>query len=170
VREHRNVLICGQTGVGKSHLAQAVAHEAARQGFDILFTSAHQMLVQIQAGRADGTVDRRLASYVKPQLLVLDDFGLKPLPPSGPVDLYDVIAQRYERGSLVVTSNRAPSEWPELFTDPLLASAALDRLLHGARVVLISGRSYRLAMPTTASPASEAKALEGKEGIPATTT
>jgi hypothetical protein len=72
-----------------------------------------------------------------------------------------------------VTSNRAPSEWPELFTDPLLASAALDRLLHGARVVLISGRSYRLAMPTPASAASAAKALagkpEGKEGIPETT-
>jgi DNA replication protein DnaC len=188
VRERRNVVICGQTGVGKSHLAQALAHEAARQGFDILFTSAHQMLVQIHAGRADGSVERRLASYVKPQLLVLDDFGLKPLSPAGPIDLYDVIAGRYERGSIVVTSNRAPSEWPELFTDPLLASAALDRLLHGARVVLISGRSYRLASLTTqttatvpASPASAAAqptspaereasegksegALKGKEG------
>ena len=90
VREHRNVLICGQTGVGKSHLSQALAHEAARKGYDVLFTSAHQMLVQINAGRADGTVDKRLATYTRPHLLVIDDFGLKPLPPSGPADLYDV--------------------------------------------------------------------------------
>jgi DNA replication protein DnaC len=145
IREHRNVLICGQTGVGKSHLGQALAHEAARKGFDILFTTAHQMLVQINAGRADGSYDKRLAAYTKPQLLVIDDFGLKPLPPSGPADLYDVINERYEKASIVLTSNRAPSEWPDLFGNPLLASAGLDRLAHRAIVLMISGRSYRLA-------------------------
>ena len=164
VRERRNVLICGQTGVGKSHLAQALAHEAALQGFDILFASAHQMLQHLHAGRADGSVERRLASYLKPHLLVLDDFGLKPLPPSGPVDLYDVVDGRYERGSIIVTSNRAPSEWPELFGDPLLASAALDRLIHRAAVVLISGRSYRLAAHSAPS------AGDGKEGATVTPT
>lgn len=145
IREHRNVLICGQTGVGKSHLGQALAHEAARKGFDILFTSAHQMLMHINAGRADGSYEKRLATYTKPPLLVIDDFGLKPLPPSGPADLYDVINERYERASIVLTSNRAPSEWPDLFGNPLLASAGLDRLAHRAIVLLISGRSYRLA-------------------------
>jgi len=120
------------------------------------------MLQHLFAGRADGSADRRLASYLKPQLLVLDDFGLKPLPPSGPVDLYDVVDGRYERGSIVVTSNRAPSEWPELFSDPLLASAALDRLIHRAAVVLISGRSYRLA--------SQGASVEGKEEIPTAAT
>jgi DNA replication protein DnaC len=145
VRQHRNVLICGQTGVGKSHLAQALAHEAARQGLDVLMTGAHQMLLSINAGRADGSDERRLAGYVKPALLVLDDFGLKPLPPSGPADLYDVIAGRYETGSIVLTSNRAPSEWPELFSDPLLASAGLDRLGDRAYLLTITGRSFRLA-------------------------
>jgi DNA replication protein DnaC len=145
IREHRNVLICGQTGVGKSHLGHALAHEAARKGFDILFTSAHQMLLHINAGRADGSYEKRLAAYTKPHLLVIDDFGLKPLPPSGPADLYDVINERYERASIVLTSNRAPSEWPDLFSDPLLASAGLDRLAHRAIVLMISGRSYRLA-------------------------
>lgn len=145
VRQHRNVLLCGQTGVGKSHLAQALAHEAARQGFDILMTSAHRMLSHIQAGRADGSDGRRLASYLKPQLLVIDDFGLKPLPPSGPADLYDVINERYERGSILVTSNRAPAEWLELFGDPLLASAGLDRLADRAIVLTITGASYRLS-------------------------
>lgn len=145
VRERRNVLICGQTGVGKSHLGHALAHEAARKGFDILFTSAHQMLLHINAGRADGSYEKRLASYIKPQLLVIDDFGLKPLPPSGPADLYDVINERYEVASIVLTSNRAPAEWPDLFGNPLLASAGLDRLAHRAVVLMVSGRSYRLA-------------------------
>lgn len=151
VRQHRNVLICGQTGTGKTHLAHALAHEAARQGFDVLCTTAHHMLVHINAGRAGTrrrrvcTYPQRLAGYLRPDLLVLDDFGLKPLPPSGPVDFYDVINERYERGSIVLTSNRAPSEWQELFGDPLLGSAGLDRLGHGAAVITIAGKSYRLA-------------------------
>jgi DNA replication protein DnaC len=145
VRQHRNVLICGQTGVGKSHLAQALAHEAARKGFDILLTTAHQLLTHLHAGRADGSVERRLAGYLKPQLLVIDDFGLKPVPPSGPADLYDVINGRYEHGSIILTSNRAPAEWPEFFGDPLLASAGLDRLADRAIVLTITGASYRLS-------------------------
>jgi DNA replication protein DnaC len=146
VRQRRNLLICGQTGVGKSHLAQALAHEAARQGFDILFASAHRMLVHLNAGRADSSYEKRLATYLRPDLLVLDDFGLKPLPlPAGPGDMYDVIAERYERASIALTSNRDPSEWAELFANPLLASAALDRLGHKAHLVLITGKSYRLS-------------------------
>lgn len=143
VRQHRNVLICGQTGVGKTHVAQALAHEAARQGFEVLYTTADQLLHQLQAGRADGSTEKRLRGYLAPDLLVIDDFGLKPMPPSGPVDLYDVISGRYERGSIALTSNRAPDEWPELFGDPLLANAGLDRLAHRAVVLLITGRSYR---------------------------
>jgi DNA replication protein DnaC len=145
IRRHRNCLIVGQTGVGKSHLANALSHEAARKGFDILFTSTHKMLSHIHAGRADDSYERRLASYLKPDLLVIDDFGLKPLPtPSGPTDLYDIINERYEAKSILLTSNRAPSEWPELFDNALLASAALDRLADRAHVVSITGKSYRL--------------------------
>jgi DNA replication protein DnaC len=155
VRRRRNVLIVGQTGVGKTHLAHALAHEAARAGFDILCTTAHRMLAHIHAGRADGTAEKRLQTYLRPHLLVVDDFGLKPLPaPHGAADCYDVINERYEKASLVLTSNRAPDEWPELFGDPLLASAGLDRLAHGAAVLTITGRSYRLA----ASAASAAGA------------
>jgi len=148
LRQHRNVLICGQTGVGKSHLAHSLAHEAARQGASVLCTSAHQMLVQINAGRADGTYAKRLATYLRPHLLVVDDFGLKPLPTSGPVDFYDVVNERYEQRSIVLTSNRAPAELPALFGDPLLANATLDRLTHGAVVLSITGRSFRLSSRT----------------------
>jgi DNA replication protein DnaC len=143
IRQHRNVLICGPTGVGKSHVAQGLAHAACRAGFDVLFTDMHKMLQHINGGRADGTWERRLAVYVRPELLVLDDFGLKPLRDHGPEDLYDVINERYERASIILTSNRAPAEWPDLFGNPLLASAGLDRLGDRAEVLIIQGTSYR---------------------------
>jgi DNA replication protein DnaC len=143
IRRKENLLICGPTGVGKSHLAQGLAHEACRQGFDVLFINTHKMLQHLNGGRADGTLERRLQGYLRPDLLILDDFGLKPLAPPGPEDLYDIINERYEKGSILLTSNRAPSEWPALFGDPLLASAGLDRLAHRATVLVITGTSFR---------------------------
>lgn len=143
VRRKRNVLIYGPSGTGKTHLAQALVHEACRQGFDALFTPTHKMLQYIHGGRADGSLERRLQTFLRPDLLVLDDFGLKSLQPPGPSDLYDIIDGRYEKGSIVWTSNRAPAEWPDVFLDPLLASAGLDRLGDHAEVLIITGASYR---------------------------
>ena len=144
VRQKRNALICGQTGVGKTHLAQALAHEAARQGFEVLYTTADHLLRHLHAGRADDSTDKRLAGYLAPDLLVIDDYGLKPPPSTGAVDMYDVINGRYENGSIVLTSNRAPDEFTEVWGDALLAQAGLDRLVHRASVLLITGPSYRL--------------------------
>ena len=143
VARHENVLVYGPTGVGKSHLAQALAHEACRRGFEVLFVSTAKMLTHLAGGRVDGTLAHRLARYLRPDLLVLDDFGLKSLRPPGPEDLYDIIHERYERASILLTSNRDRSEWAELFGEPLLASAALDRLTHRAHFVEITGASYR---------------------------
>lgn len=166
IRQKHNLLICGPTGVGKSHLAQALAHAACRLGFEVLFVNAHKMLQHLHGGRADGSLERRLQTYLRPDLLILDDFGLKPLTPPGPADLYDVINERYEKGSILLTSNRAPTEWPELFGDPLLASAGLDRLTHHAEVIVIQGASFRaqgrkkLLQPVTDPLLSSAKTLE----------
>ena len=155
IRRKRNLLICGPTGVGKSHLAQALAHEACRQGFDVLFINTHKMLQHIHGGRADGSVEKRLASYLRPDLLILDDFGLKPLSERMPSDLYDVMNERYEAGSILVTSNRAPEEWPDLFGDPLLASAGLDRLAHQAETLVITGRSFRAGQLASSTEAAD---------------
>lgn len=144
IRRKRNVLLCGPSGVGKSHLSQALVHEAARQGFSALFVNTHKMLRHLHGGRADASWERRLNGYLRPDLLVLDDFGLKPLQTTmAASDLYDIIAERYESGSMIITSNRSPNEWPSLFGDPLLASAGLDRLTDAAEVVVIRGPSYR---------------------------
>lgn len=143
VERRENVLLLGPAGVGKSHLGQALGHRACQAGYDVIFTGAHEMFAQLRAARADGTYERRLQRFTGAELLVLDDLGLRRLAHDEPIDLYELIRQRYERGSTVLTSNRALEEFPTLFGDPLLASAAMDRLLHHSHVLVIEGESYR---------------------------
>lgn len=143
IRQKRNIILCGPTGVGKSHLSQALGQAACRQGFQVLFSNAYKMLQHLHGGRADDSLERRLKIYLRPDLLILDDFGLKPLQAPAPTDLYDLINERYERGSILLTSNRPPAEWPALFGDPLLAAAGIDRLCHRAEIIIIRGQSFR---------------------------
>lgn len=137
------VFFFGPAGVGKSHLAQALGHEAARRGYDVLFIRTSAMLAHLHAGRADGTYERRLAMYRAADLLILDDFGLKPMRQPAPEDLYEIVDSRYGKGATILTTNRAFDEWPELFENSVLASATLDRLAHGATQVTITGDSFR---------------------------
>ena len=143
VEKTENVILIGPTGVGKSHLAQALGERACRAGHSVCYVSAHRMLSTLRSSRADQSYDKKLLRFSSPDLLVVDDLGLRPLEGEEPIDLYEVIRQRYERGSMIVTSNRALEEWYPLFLDDLMASAAMDRLLHHAHVVVIEGHSYR---------------------------
>ncbi|MBI5379938.1 MAG: ATP-binding protein [Nitrospirae bacterium] len=154
VERAESVFLCGPAGVGKSHLAQALGHEAVRRGYDVLSSRTSVMLSSLHAGRADGTYERRLASFHRPDVLLLDDFGLKPMRPPSMEDFYEVVEGRYGRGAIVLTTNRAFAEWAELFDNPVLASAALDRLAHGATQIVITGDSYR-----SKGPRSRAKEL-----------
>lgn len=143
VSRRENVLLLGQTGVGKSHLAQALGHRACLAGHDVLYFPAHQMLASLRAARADGTYDRKLARLASVELLIVDDVGLQPLKHDEPTDLYELIRVRYESGAMILTSNRDVEEWPPLFGNALMAGAAMDRLLHHAHVIAIEGDSYR---------------------------
>lgn len=137
------VLIVGPAGVGKSHVAQALGHAACCRGYDVLYLNAARLLQHLSGGRADGTYERRLQNLARADLLIIDDFGLKPLRPPAQEDFYDLINERYEKAATIVTSNRALDEWSQLFGDQLLASAGLDRLFHNAHVLVITGASFR---------------------------
>lgn len=143
VDRHENVLFVGPAGVGKSHLAQALGHRAIRRGHETLFVTAPRLFAELRAGRGDGSYERRLARFCDVPLLIVDDLGLMPLRGDEPADLYEIIRLRYERRSMIITSNRSAAEWPGVFGDPLLASAAVDRLRHHAHVIEIEGPSYR---------------------------
>ena len=143
IDRHDNVLLIGPAGVGKSHIAQAIGERACRAGHSVCYTSAHRMLSQLRAARADQSVDKKMLRFTAPDLLVIDDLGLRPLDGDEPIDLYEIIRARYERGSMIITSNRDLQEWYPLFRDDLMASAAMDRLLHHAHVVVMNGQSFR---------------------------
>lgn len=143
VEKKGNALLIGPTGVGKSHIAQAIGERACRMGHSVLYTSAHRMLLSLRSARADQSHDKKIIRFTSPDLLIVDDLGLRPLDGDEPIDLYEIIRQRYEHGSMIVTSNRAIEEWYPLFLDDLMASAAMDRLLHHAQVVVMEGHSYR---------------------------
>ena len=159
--ERAPVLIVGPSGVGKSHLAQALGHCAVRQGVDVVFATCAGLTQSLNAARATGTYDRKLATLARVPLLIIDDFALKPLRAPADEDLHDLIAERYEQASTIVTSNLDFAEWDQAFaTNRLLASATLDRLRHNAYCLELDGRSYRDPKVPPASKKTLQKGLE----------
>ena len=147
MEEKACVLIIGPCGTGKSHIAQALGHCAIRLGRDVVFTTQTKLLGQLQAARATNTYDRRLNTLAKVDLLIIDDFGLKPLRTPQDEDIHDLIGERYERRSTIITSNLDLSEWRDAFPNKLLGAATIDRIRHGAYCVVLEGKSYRTTKP-----------------------
>jgi len=138
-----DVLFLGPVGVGKTLLACCLGHAACRAGHGVLFLRADQMLRELHQAQADHSRERALRRLLSPDLLIVDDFGLRRLDAIQSNDIYEVILERHRRASTIFTSNRSVEEWVGLFDDPILAQSALDRLAHNAYQVVMEGDSYR---------------------------
>ena len=143
IKEKSPILIVGPTGTGKSHIAQALAHCAIREGIDVLWLSQTRLFSELQAARAAGRYEKKFTELSKIPLLIIDDFGLRPIRSPQDEDFHDLISQRYENASTLVTSNLDFTEWGDAFPNRLLAAATLDRLRHNAHRIILDGVSFR---------------------------
>lgn len=145
IENKSNVILLGGVGLGKTHLASALAYSTCLQGNTVLFATAIEVINTLSAAQAAGRMKQELKKYTRPALLLIDELGFLPIDKKGADLLFQVISLRYEQGALVITSNRAYKDWPGIFNnDSTLTSAILDRLLHHAETVIIEGKSYRM--------------------------
>ena len=143
LNRHEHVLFVGPVGVGKSFLAQALGYAAARAGHNVRFIRADVYFRTLAQARVDHTIEKAFRSFLTPDLLILDDFGLQRLTTQQSTDLYELIIARHRKSSFVMTSNRAIDEWLGLFEDAVLGNSALDRLANASYQIVIDGTSYR---------------------------
>lgn len=145
IEEKSNVIFLSGVGLGKSHLSIALAHTACLRGYSVLFSTAIDIINALTLAQTTGRLKHALHKYLKPTVLVIDELGYLPIDKNGADLLFQIISARYERGAIIISSNRAYKHWPEIFNnDSTLTSALLDRLLHHAETILIEGKSYRM--------------------------
>lgn len=138
-----NILFQGLPGTGKTNLSVALALKALGHGKTVLFTSVWDMITQLQQSRADYSYQKKIQAYLKPDLLILDELGYRSMAESTVEDFFEIVSRRYEKGSIIITTNRSINEWDKVFIDKTLTTAVVDRLLHHCSVIEIKGESYR---------------------------
>jgi DNA replication protein DnaC len=145
IENQTNVVFIGGVGLGKTHLASALGYQACLKGYTVLFTSAIDSINHLISSQNNGQLKQELKKYLKPDLLIMDELGYLPIDNKGADLLFQIISQRYEQGSIVITTNRVFKGWPQIFNnDSTLTSALLDRLLHHVEATIIEGKSYRM--------------------------
>jgi len=159
VAKHENVLLIGPPGVGKSHLGTALAVKACMRGYSVLFSTIQHLASRLSAALADLSVDKVIKPLIDADLVILDELGFTPLGKTVADHIFRIVSERYERGAIIITSNKPFEAWGEMFADPILATAVLDRLVHHAHIVPIIGASYRTREQKTkaGTPAKIAK-------------
>lgn len=143
INEKRNIVFIGNPGTGKTHLSIAIANNALLKGYKVLFTPVPEMLHNLNAAKADNSYYQKINFYLDPELLVLDELGFKKLPSYSADDFFEIISKRYEKGSIIITTNKSFENWGDIFADHTLAAAILDRIVHYSTIVKINGPSYR---------------------------
>ena len=161
------VIFHGPVGVGKTHIAQALAHHACRHGHTAAFTKTSRLFADLAGGHADRTWGARLRRWAKPAVLVLDDFAMREFTTTQADDLYELVSEREAKGSILLTSNRSPVDWYQLFPNAVVAESVLDRLINTAHIIELDGRSYRPnkrpQQPPTNKGAERSLRLEGRD-------
>lgn len=143
INERKNVVFIGNPGTGKTHLSIALGINALKKGYKVLFSPVSEMLHNLNAAKADNSYYQKLNYYLAPDLLILDELGFKKLPAYSADDFFEIISKRYEKGSMIITTNKSFENWNEVFSDHTLASAILDRIVHYSTIFKIKGPSYR---------------------------